>query len=326
MRRYNPAIIAITIFIIAFLAVLFFYLNKEQDPSIDKEEKITFNYPEGSVKACAQNPGFPEQYGLTPPYLIDLRQKGFRGLRLIEYRENGQMLQLPEWSEFGWLGLYTVDNKGNTFITPIPQESLINNPLGEQNRILKLDATSGKLEVFMDLPQKKASTLKNPFGSMGIIYDCDNGFMYVSSIAGSSAREELGQIFHVDPEKKKVISKIDNIDAIGLNTYNLRSGKRLYFGAARSPEVFSVSIDKSGKIGNDSRLEFSLLDFPGGSDERAHKIRFKDNRMIVKASEFNYTLAVSSDPQRNIYDFVLNESGEGWSFIGVRPEKKEVSK
>jgi len=153
---------------------------------------------------------------------------------------------------------------------------------------------------------------------MGVHFDCDNSFLYVSTVAGSSIKEEVGNIFQVDISGKKIIDSLENTDAIGLATFNTVEGKRLYFGLARKSEVHSVRLDKNGKFSGKSRFEFSLLDQPGGADDKAHKITFKDSRMEVKANEFTYTLAAASDPEFNIYSFKYNRKTDKWDFRKVR--------
>jgi hypothetical protein len=303
------------ILIFSFLIILssiIWYIwseNKEQEKKESFREDIF--YYEGSIKPCATDPLFPLEYGLEAPYLIDLRQKGYRGLRILEYKEDGLALHLPGWDSFGWLGLYSTDRMGNIYLTPVPHESTKHNPVGEQNRILKVDHQSGELQVFMELPQKKESTLRNPFGSMGIFYDCDNDFLYVSSVAGSGMKEELGCIYQIDIQKKEIISKLEGIDAIAISIYNTNSGKRLYYGSARTPEIFSVALDQNGALSGQPKKELSLLEQPGGADDRAHKISFQDKRMEVRANAFNFTLAAASNPMVNIYTFDLSgDSGE----------------
>jgi hypothetical protein len=314
-------LISLFIFLIAGIAFVIWLRNENHKNKLKQEFKQQLSEYTGSVKPCAVNPEFPKDHGLVPPYMIDLRQKGYRGLRILEYRENGKILQLPSWSEFGWLGLHTVDKTGNIYVSSIPHESIVHNPVGEQNRILKLDHLTGELFHFMDLPQKEPSTLNNPFGAMGLHFDCDNEYLYVSSVAGSSMREELGSLFQIELGTKKVISSLENTDAIGLATYNTEKGKRVYYGKARTAEVYSIGLDENGSFSGQPSFEFSLLEQNGGADDRAHRIRFNEDKMEIKASEFNFTLAAASNPMHNIYLFEYDHSKDTWSFLSVQAEK-----
>jgi hypothetical protein len=314
---------AIIVTILVAVTAILFLLEKPSKKPIDKKEmKSRLNYPVGSVKSCAINPVFPYKHGMKPPLLIDLRQKGYRGVRILENREDGKVLQLPGWSDFGWLGLYTLDNKGNIYLSSIPHESIQHNPVGEQNRILKIDSQTGEMTEFMPLPQKEPSTLKNPFGAMGLHFDCDHGFLYVSSVAGSTMKKVTGSIFQIDLNTKEIVSRLENVDAIGISTFNTTNGKRLYFGDARKPEIRSVGLDNEGRFIHDIRLEFSLLDQPGGAFDKAHRIQFMENIMEIKANDFNFTLAASSDPQRNIYRFRYDPGTDSWIFLEVFLQKQ----
>ena len=308
---------------LVILFVGYFFRNDIFGSKDTRHPGSSLLYTAGSVRPCAVNPVFPMKMGLQPPFLIDLRQRGYRGLRIMENQVDGKVLELPGWSDFGWLGLYTVDNDGNIYLSSIPHESIEHNPLGEQNRILVVDSQTGEMSEFMELPQEAPSTMKNPFGAMGLHFDCDNKFLYVSSLAGSTMKKVLGSIYQIDLEKKKVVSRLKGTDAIGLSTYNNTGGKRLYYGLAREPEVYSVALDEKGRFMGTPRKEFSLLDQPGGAFDKAHRIRFRGDQMEVKANEFTYTMAAASDPYQNIYNFQYNRTDDSWEFINMYQLQQE---
>lgn len=317
MKRSSWIILSTVVLILMIIAFFVWKSQKGETPTIEKTEKAV-QYPVGKVNRCAINPIFPLKQGLQPPLLIDLRQQGYRGLRIIENKLDGKILMRDQWSEFGWLGLYTLDNYGNIYLSSVPHESIQHNPVGEQNRVLILDSQNGEMTQFMELPQKKESTIRNPFGAMGLHFDCDNHFLYVSSLAGSSLKEELGSIFQIDIDKKEIVSRLEDVDAIGLSTYNTINGKRLYYGLAREPEVYSVALDEKGKFSDEPRFEFSLLDQPGGAFDKAHRIRFIQNDVMeIKANNFTFTLAAASDPERNIYRFLYDRNSDSWKFLDV---------
>jgi len=322
MKKNKRLIISLFIAAVVICVGLYYFFSKNTLETNKLKETNIAAHPVGMVKPCAINPSFPDKYGLTPPLYIDFRQKGYRGVRIIEKQTNGKILQLPEWSNYGWLGLYTLDNKGNIYISSIPHESVEHNPIGEQNRILKIDTETGAMKEFMKLSQKKASSMRNPFGAMDLNYDCDNNFLYVSSVAGSTIKEALGSIFQIDLDRKKIISQLENTDAIGLSTFNTISGKRLFFGLARKPEIHSIALDEKGNFFGEPRFEFSLLDQPGGAYDKAHKIRFINDNMEIRANNFTFTLEAASDPEINIYRFRYNRLKDSWTFIEVHPQNQ----
>jgi len=291
-----------------------------------KEQREHSRYIEamvGPVKQCAGISQFVVDQGIPVPALIDMRQVGYYGMKILENRINGKVYAHPTWDDFGYLGLYTTDKLGNIYVTSVPFVSIDLNPVGEQNRILRVDAKTGVMAEFMQLPQAAESTNKNPFGAVGLHYDCDNDFLYITSLAGSSIREELGRIYQVDLPNKKVISQLDKVDALGVTTFNTMTGKRIFYGLARKPDVYSVAVDNDGKISGEPKKEFSLLDQPGGADDKAHRIIFNADTMLIKANKFTYTLAASSNPNKNIYRFSYNRQADKWEFMDVFPEYQE---
>ncbi len=97
------------------------------------QEKKTYTI--GSVNNCRTSPAFTTVYKLKPPFYIHLRQKTKVGFSIIEANKNGRELILPSWSSAGTLGAYSMDGKGNIYISPMPHVSLYNSPLLNQNLI-----------------------------------------------------------------------------------------------------------------------------------------------------------------------------------------------
>ncbi|HHB78923.1 MAG TPA: hypothetical protein ENK85_06790 [Saprospiraceae bacterium] len=277
----------------------------------------------GRADACAKNPIFPEKAGLRPPFFIDLRQIDGPGLKIIEARKGGKVLQKKEWSQVGTLGPYTLDKHGVIYTAPIPFVSLLDRPPSYYNKIMKIDAESGEMTPFMSLPAAKEPTDQNPYGVVGMTYDCANHSIYVSSLAGSGTDDEVGRVFHIDLATKKILHQLEGFDALGLGVFTTKSGKKLYLGHARSPEIFSIDLDDSGGFVGKPKYEFSLAAQEGGSYDNAHRIRFlRDNVMKIKGIEFSFSLMAASDPQRNIYLFDYDAAKDAWSFREAHPQGK----
>ncbi len=310
--------IGIIVFIIGIAAWYFIQSGNKR-----KEERDHARYIEskvGPVEPCAGISQFIVDQGIPVPALIDMRQVGYYGMKILENRINGREYIHPTWNDFGYLGLYTTDRLGNIYVTSVPHVSIDLNPVGEQNRILRVDTKTGVMSEYMQLPQAAESTNRNPFGAVGLHYDCDNDDLYVTSLAGSDMKEELGRIYQVDIQNKKILSQLDNVDALGVTTFNTITGKRLIYGLARKPHIYSVALDQEGKISGEPKLEFSLLDQPGGTDDKAHRIIFNADTMLIKANKFTFTLAAASDPDKNIYRFSYNRKDDKWEFMDVVPQ------
>ena len=99
--------------------------------------------------------------------------------------------------------------------------------------------------------------------------DCDTNSLYVGSIMGSTRGNERGRLFRVDLLSNQVTATYDGVDAFGMAVYNSAAGKRLYFGAARAPEIRSIALRDDGAFGDDMRKEISLEDMGPRGDDRA---------------------------------------------------------
>ena len=289
---------------------------------LEKEEKTsTKNLVVGPANLCKHSPALITKYGLQQPVMIDFRQKGFTGMRIIEAKAGGKVLQLPSWDDAGHLGPYALDRKGNVYTTPIPHVSFSNEELKIQNKIYQIDSNTGEMAEFIDLPAMKPPSTNNPFGAMGIAYDCDTESIYITSLTGSNASEEIGRLFQVDLATKKVVNIFEGIDAIGVGVFTTKKGKKIYYGSAREPDIYSINLDGKGNFVGAPQFEFSLVEQEGGSFDKGHRIRFfKDNRIEIKGIEFSYSLMVASDPLRNIYNFKYDENADTWTFLEVHKQ------
>lgn len=277
----------------------------------------------GSPNQCRQQPNFVSKVGLGHQVALDSRQEGFMGLRLINAR--GKTWQHASWDMAGYIGAFERDHEGNIYVAPVPDVSLRHNDPKHQNRLYKIDKDSGEMSLFLSLPMADLASVNNPFGVMGLVFDCDTLSMYVTSIAGSSSRLINGRVYQISlkiEEVGKIISQISAVDAIGIGIFNDVEHKRLYYGEARSSNVFSVPLNKTGKLINLPRYEFSLATLKGGNTTSARKIQFKKARqqwqMIVKEMEFGFRLPAENNPHKSkyIFSYAGNLNREKWRYIG----------
>ncbi len=307
--------------IVLILSLLIWRLGGTNKVNANDAKKYKKSLEVGRVDACAKNPSFPTKSGLKPPYFIDLRQIDGPGLKIIEARKNGRVLKKEEWSRAGTLGPYTLDKNGVIYTAPIPFVNLRDRPMSIYNQILRVDSQTGAMTDFLHLPPAAQPTQENAYGIVGMAYDCSNHSMYVSSLAGSSAEEEVGRIFHIDLKTKKILHQLDGFDALGLGIFNMKSGKKLFLGHARSPEIYSIALDESGDFIGTPKFEFSLAAMEGGSYDNAHRIRFmKGNVLKIKGIEFSFSLIAASDPQRNVYLFDYDGVKDEWKFREAHPQ------
>lgn len=314
-------LILVALLIVIIVSIFAINLLKKKETT-DKKNRSTTKVETSNktITSCFRSPIFPMKHGLRGPYAVDLRQDGQNiGLRIMDVKTK-RSLKLSGWDSFGYLGLYTLDNKGNIYTSPLPYVSIDINPPEEQNKLLIVDSRTGKMSEFMKLPSKNSPTAKNPFGVIGLGFDCDTKSLYASSVAGSTFNDESGKLFQIDPNTKKIINTYDNIDVLGISIFQGKTGKRMYLGMARKPEIYSIGLDENGGFIDDLKFEFSLVDTPGGGFHKAHRMKIKDGIMTLKAREFSFTLIAASNSLRTIYTFKYNKSNDKWEFIELHKD------
>lgn len=277
-------------------------------------------YVIGPTNYCQASPQFLSSLGMEQP-VLDTTDEFAVGLLVRDLAGEGQAYQHETWDDAGKVGPFAIDWLGNIFVAPAPVISQELNPVAEQNKIFRADTQSGIMSEFLSLPWPLPPGGGNPYGVVGLTYDCDSDSLYASSIAGSTVQDEVGVIYQIDPTSGEILSQLENVDALGIGVFRANAGKRLYYGAGRSPEVYSVALDGDGHFVGTPRLEFSLASQPGGSTDKAQRIQFTpENSMIVKAIEFNYSLQPTSRIQKDIYTFQYQSTDDSWTFLHVAEE------
>jgi hypothetical protein len=264
---------------------------------------------------CNDMPQFIQDLNFTPDSFLSTSEPRVEGLILVESELSltPRTHRDPSWSMAGNLGPIVFGKGGDVFVAPVPEINVLNNPPQEQNKIYRLDNKDGKMQSFIDLPKAASPSPENPFGVLGLGYDCETNNMYASSVAGSTRQKEVGRLYQIDVTKKVVVAKFENTDVIGLGVFNGVKGKRLYYGLARYPEIWSIALtDKGGFIGQ-PRQEISLANMgPRGSD-KARKIEFiSDNEMDVYGIEFSFNLIAPTEKQATLYQFIYDKETDTW--------------
>jgi hypothetical protein len=280
---------------------------------------VRFTGAMGGVTGCRQQPQFSQKLGFSRSAVLSTAERTMKGLILFEQAEGSQpkIYQHPSWTMAGYLGPNTLDTDGNIYLAPSPRVNLIDNPPEQQNKIYKVDADTGVMAEFIALPFERAPSLNNPYGVLGLTYDCDTHSLYASSVAGSSRREEAGRIYRIDLNTGKVASQLEDVDAIGLGVFNGAQGKRLYFGSARTQDVRSIELDAQGNFAGAPRTEFSLQGLGPDGNEKARKIGFeRATDMVVNGAKFNFNLAPPPAQQRPMmYRYRYDPGADVWTFV-----------
>ncbi len=250
-------------------------------------------------------------------------ESNIKGIALVEFPVNPgdtaqkKTWQDPTWAKYGWMGGIATDNRGNAFTAPVPKVSTFDTPLSRMNRIYKIDANTGKMDLACELPAADTSQGVVPYAVLGIYYDCHGSKLYVSTVAGSTRDDEKGVIYAIDPQTCDIVDRVEGIDAVAVFVGGITGEKRLFYGSARSSEVRSIELTKSGRFKGKSRYEFTLDQLGPRGDDKARRIRLDPNgNMLVFGAEFNYSLAVQNHRLEDAYVFTYDRMHSKWMHQG----------
>jgi len=284
----------------------------------------TVNPAYTGVEDCRTLPKFFDDMGLAPNPLVGTSFRTYVGFVVYDRNGSQQFIQHPSWREAGNLGGFINDSQGNFYVIPVPFVSVELNPPEKQTILYRIDANSGDMSPVLNLPAVSPPSTANPCGLMGLGLDCETNSLYVTSVAGSSAAKELGRIFRIDLSSMQVADQLADIDAIGVGIFKGVSGKRLYYGAARAPMVFSIALDENGNSVGNPREEFSIADIPGVGNQRVRRINFlAPQEMSVRSVEFNFSLRASSEVPSDLITFDYDPITDSWIVGEVIPYKPE---
>ncbi len=269
----------------------------------------------GIVTGCTKSPAFVSKLGFTNQAALSTSANRIKGLAIIE--EGKQIYQHESWKIAGNLAPIQLDRDGDVFVAPAPMINVLDNPFTEQNTIHKVDSNSQEMKPFAKLSTTANATEQNPYGILGLGYDCETSSLYASSVAGSTRTSEVGKIAQIDSANGTVKAVSDNIDAFGIGVFNSAKGKRLYYGLARNPEIWSIGLDDNGGFLSDAKREVSLENAGTRGDDKARKIRFTpQNEMIASGIEFNFNLIAPTEKQETIYRFKYDSAKDSWLATG----------
>ena len=287
-------------------------------------QALAEKYNIGGAYECPQLPPFIKSVGLKEPAVIDTTISRLPGLVIRELSGQKRLYQARSWRGTGYVGNTVRDIIGNIYVIPVPSVSLDINPLEKRNIVYKVDAQTAQMTAFIELPLPETESQKNPFGTMGLALDCDTNSLYVSSLAGSTARESRGVIYQIDLTNGKIVDELGGVDAIGLGVFNSATQKRLYYGDARSSSVYSIRLSPKGGFKGfvKPRYELSLLDQKNGDSTQVRKIRFNFDKalghvMSVADTEFSYRLIAETSRRYRQYHFAWQAESDTWQLDSI---------
>lgn len=290
------------------------------------EQSFAQNFTPGSVYDCAKNPTFIQTLGFEQP-AIDTTIADRNGVVIRDMKGKGLMYQHSTWRQSGHVGSTVRDAQGHMYLIPVPTVGLDTNPLERRNTVYRIDSVTGLMRPFIELPLSDESSQANPFGTLGLAYDCETNSLYVNSVAGSTSAEIKGVIYQIDVETGKVIDQLPRIDALGIGIFNSGTEKRLYYGDARSSNLFSVPLTKLGYFNRlvKPTYELSLLALKNGDSTQIRKIVFNATQdrqyfMALSDVEFSFRMTAETARKYKIYNFRLSSDSSEWQLLSVNPQ------
>jgi hypothetical protein len=274
----------------------------------------------GGTMGCRNLPAFTDRLGYTDRLAVSTSEQDYAGLVIFDGRvpldadpAERDIHQEPSWDDAGTLGPFVLDRAGDIYTAPVPRTAVSDTPAGSLNTIYRVDGDTGELAPFLTLPGAADASSENPFGILGITYDCDANALYVSTVAGSDRQTERGKIVRVDLATKTVTDEVVDIDAIGLAVFQGRNEKRLYVGLARSAEVGSVALDSAGHATGEFRSDIALdeLSAPFG-EPRVRRVSFEQATMTLYVVPFSFTLRAVSDLQQVTVRYGYDAERDAW--------------
>jgi hypothetical protein len=280
-------------------------------------------YRIGGVTDCRTQPAFTLRMGYSQKAVLSSRERTEKGLILYEPDANGnptRPYQDPSWMLAGSLSPPVTDRAGNIYVAPVPNINMLDNPVDKANIVYRVDTQSGVMAAFATLPAAAAASPENPYGILGLTYDCDTNSLYASSVFGSTRTQVAGRIFRIDLATGQIASRLDAVDAFGIAIYNTAHGKRLLFGLARTAAVQSVALDAAGNFTAAVRDELSLAGLGVHGDERARRLQVEpQGDLVIRITQFSFNLTAPVDPRQTALQYHYDRVRDAWQFVSATP-------
>jgi hypothetical protein len=283
-----------------------------------KEEKVEFN-----ANSCKGRSAFIKTLGFDPKFsFLTTSDKKIMGLLLQQSEQAGnpnaritKSFQHPSWKKGGWLAPILIDDRGNVFTSPAPFINILNNPIANNNTIYRVDAATGIMGEFMRLPFQDSINPQNPYGIIAMVYLCETGTLYVSSVAGSGLHNENGHIYAIDIKNKKIIDQLNQTDAMGMGITYTTGKRQLFFGNGRNSDVQAITLNAEGKFSGAPAFVFSLANLGPRGDDKVRKIRSEQSgNLIISGLEFNFNMIAPREKQETIYNFIYYDEEKKWIY------------
>lgn len=276
---------------------------------------------------CAAPPKFMQNRGFTPGRAaLSTSEKRQMGLVLLEIgnstdqnaAKKSKQYQHPRWDDQGYLSSITRDRNGHIYVAPKPNVNMLHTPGESLNTIFRVHTQNETMSPFQKLPGSVQISNENPYGILGLAYDCFTDHLLVSTVNGSSQKKENGKVYAIDVNSGRIMPLVNHLDVLGLvvaKTTN--SGFELLLASARESVIYSLPIDENLKVLGPAKPVISLEGLGPRGDDRGRKMEYIDDQLIVYGTPFYYNLSAPSISKETKYRFNLDNETNNWQLVSI---------
>lgn len=276
---------------------------------------------------CRSIPPFTKRLGFNPnSSAFSTTDRLHMGLVYTEISQSkptnpattqNKLYQHPSWSTAGYLGPMVIDHGGIIYVAPLPTINLDRNDPSKQNMLYQVNPDTGEMSAYLSLPTDFPPNSQNPFGILGLGYDCQTKIIYASSVQGSNRQQELGRIYAISTgASPHIIDKIADLDGFGMGIGIINGKKKLVFGKARTSDLFALEIGADGRFIGKPEWVLSLYGLGVRGDDHARKIRFTETGdLVVHGVEFYFNLTAPTEVQQTSYTFRYDAQKTKWLLV-----------
>jgi len=307
MKKYLPIGVALCVLAIAGYIVV----SKKNELIVAAKTSKAYNIGTFNMsKSCGRPPQLLKRLGISQPVIIDLTQKQYKGIALHFGKNYEKVLHPEQWKQYEHFSTYTLDEIGNIYLVPTPFISIHPTTFNLQKNIYKVESKTGKLSIFMHFDDVVPSA-NNPYGINAIAYDCDDKTLWVAAIDESNYASQKGVIYHIKPQTKEILQKVEGFDVLSMSIVRSQKGKYLLVGSARNNGLYAYGINE-GKL---SQIPKKLLELPS-ANEHIRKIKIKEKNVLeLQSIPFSYTLiAQTAKKDRTFYKVLWDDTSQRWVF------------
>lgn len=246
-------------------------------------------------QTCAVVPLFAKRLGFTAPSFTSA-DKSRPGLLMVDSQDPSRVFQHPSWRALGAVGPIAAGRSGELFFAPLPVVNTLGASPRERVTVYRVTPESGDAVAVLTIPTAALPDQTNPYGIVGLHYDCSRNKLLIASVSGSTYNSERGVIIVADPRVPQIIDTFSGVDALGISALHTSdNGSWIVFGSARGPQLYRIRWDEKHKI-RGSRIP--IFTIPGGGYQRARKISPTTSGIVVEVAEFRYMLVGQSEMRR----------------------------